>query len=99
MRGMLARVSTLFTTVGFPKRPTSTGNGGLLRGSPRFPSVRSTNRGSPPPAAPRRAPLPRDRLQARGLPAADVRPGAAPDLDVEGEAFVHDARAEESAGA
>ena len=29
------RVSTLLATVGCPKRPTSTGNGGLLRGSPR----------------------------------------------------------------
>src|SRR2546426_877554 len=33
------RVSTLFTTVGFPNRPTSTGKGGLLRGSPRNPSI------------------------------------------------------------
>ena len=31
----LTSVSTLFATVGWPKRPTSTGNGGLLRGSPR----------------------------------------------------------------
>ena len=37
----LTSVSTLFTTVGFPKRPTSTGNGGLLRGSPRLPSIDS----------------------------------------------------------
>ena len=31
----LIRLSTLLTTVGLPNRPTSTGNGGLLRGSPR----------------------------------------------------------------
>ncbi len=32
-------VSTLFTTVGRPNRPTSTGNGGFERGSPRKPSI------------------------------------------------------------
>ena len=31
----LKSVSTSFTTVGLPNSPTSTGNGGLLRGSPR----------------------------------------------------------------
>src|SRR5947209_5755908 len=35
----LKSVSTLFTAVGLPKSPTSTGNGGLLRGSPRKPSI------------------------------------------------------------
>ena len=64
---MLASVSTLLTTVGLPKSPALTGNGGLLRGSPR---------------------LPFDRLEQRGLFAADVRAGAAPDLDVEGRARV-----------
>ena len=34
----LTRVSTLLITVGWPKRPTWVGNGGLLRGSPRRPS-------------------------------------------------------------
>ena len=33
------RVSTLLTTVGKPKRPESVGYGGLLRGSPRRPSI------------------------------------------------------------
>ena len=37
--GMLTSVSTLLTVVGLPNRPTSTGNGGLLRGSPRLPSI------------------------------------------------------------
>ena len=37
----LTSVSTLLTTVGLPNRPTSTGNGGLFRGSPRFPSIDS----------------------------------------------------------
>ena len=37
----LTSVSTLLTRVGFPKSPTSTGNGGLLRGSPRLPSIDS----------------------------------------------------------
>ena len=35
MCGTLTSVSTLLTTVGLPNSPTSTGNGGLLRGSPR----------------------------------------------------------------
>ena len=39
--GTLASVSTLLTTVGLPNSPTSTGNGGLLRGSPRLPSIDS----------------------------------------------------------
>ena len=34
-------VSTLLTTVGLPNNPCVTGNGGLLRGSPRFPSIDS----------------------------------------------------------
>ena len=32
-------VSTLLIAVGFPKTPEVTGNGGLFRGSPRFPSI------------------------------------------------------------
>ena len=32
-------VSTLLIPVGLPKTPRSTGNGGLLRGSPRLPSI------------------------------------------------------------
>ena len=35
MRRTLTSVSTLLTTVGLPNSPRSTGNGGLLRGSPR----------------------------------------------------------------
>ena len=35
----LTSVSTLLTTVGLPNSPTSTGNGGLFRGSPRKPSM------------------------------------------------------------
>ncbi len=37
--GTFIKVSTLFTAVGFPNSPTSNGNGGLLRGSPRYPSM------------------------------------------------------------
>jgi hypothetical protein len=37
--GTLASVSTLLTVVGRPNSPTWTGNGGLLRGSPRLPSI------------------------------------------------------------
>ena len=48
IRGMLASVSTLLTTVGFPNNPTSTGNGGLLRGSPRLPSIDSKSAVSSP---------------------------------------------------
>ena len=32
-------VSTLLIPVGLPNTPRSTGNGGLLRGSPRLPSI------------------------------------------------------------
>ena len=39
MPGTLASVSTLLTAVGLPNKPTSNGNGGLLRGSPRWPSI------------------------------------------------------------
>src|ERR1035437_5623209 len=35
--GMFTSVSMLLTAVGRPNSPDSTGNGGLLRGSPRFP--------------------------------------------------------------
>ena len=41
MSSTLTSVSTLLTTVGLPKRPSTTGNGGLLRGSPRLPSIDS----------------------------------------------------------
>src|SRR5438093_10072432 len=44
----LKSVSTLFTTIGSPKSPTSTGNGGLLRGSPRYPSIDWNNAVSSP---------------------------------------------------
>ena len=37
--GTLTSVSMLLTAVGLPRRPASTGKGGLLRGSPRFPSI------------------------------------------------------------
>ena len=39
MPGTLISVSTLLITVGLSNRPSSTGNGGLLRGSPRYPSI------------------------------------------------------------
>ena len=39
MGSTFTSVSTLLTSVGFPNRPTSTGKGGLLRGSPRNPSM------------------------------------------------------------
>jgi hypothetical protein len=35
----LTSVSTLLMPVGFPKTPRCTGKGGLLRGSPRLPSI------------------------------------------------------------
>ncbi len=35
----LYSVSTLLITVGLPNRPLTDGNGGLLRGSPRKPSM------------------------------------------------------------
>ncbi len=39
MSSTFTRVSTLFTTVGFLKRPTWVGKGGFDRGSPRKPSM------------------------------------------------------------
>ena len=39
MCSTLTSVSTLLTTVGLPNRPTCDGNGGLVRGSPRKPSI------------------------------------------------------------
>jgi hypothetical protein len=39
MSSTFTSVSTLLMTVGLPNRPESTGNGGLLRGSPRRPSI------------------------------------------------------------
>ena len=45
---------------------------------------------------PRLAAMPFDRVEDRGLFAADVRAGAAADLDVEGEAAAEDVRAEEA---
>ena len=38
MCGTAASVSTLFTTVGWPKAPLIAGNGGLTLGQPFFPS-------------------------------------------------------------
>ena len=48
MCGTQASVSTLFTTVGLPKTPTTAGNGGLRRGKPRFPSIDSISAVSSP---------------------------------------------------
>ncbi len=48
MSGTLTSVSTLLTAVGLPNSPTSTGNGGLLRGSPRLPSIDSKSAVSSP---------------------------------------------------
>ncbi len=39
MGSTLTSVSTLLTSVGWPNSPTSTGKGGLFRGSPRKPSM------------------------------------------------------------
>ena len=73
MSGTLASVSTLLTAVGLPNRPTSTGNGGLLRGSPRLPSIDSNSAVSSPQMyapAPRRSSMSNDQP----LPASR-RPG------------------------
>jgi hypothetical protein len=39
MCGAAASVSTLLMVVGMPNRPDCAGNGGLIRGLPRFPSI------------------------------------------------------------
>ena len=46
--GILAKVSTLLTIVGFPNNPDSAGNGGLTTGSPRLPSIDEINAVSSP---------------------------------------------------
>jgi hypothetical protein len=48
MRGKDAMVSTLFTTVGAPNRPTTAGNGGFRRGQPFLPSSDSSSAVSSP---------------------------------------------------
>ena len=48
MIGTEANVSTLFISVGRPCRPYPPGNGGLLRGSPRWPSMHSSSAVSSP---------------------------------------------------
>ena len=37
--GTAARVSTLLIVVGIPNTPAAAGNGGLMRGLPRLPSI------------------------------------------------------------
>jgi hypothetical protein len=37
--GTAANVSTLLIVVGMPNRPAAAGNGGLMRGLPRLPSI------------------------------------------------------------
>ena len=41
--GTAASVSTLFTMVGRPNSPFTAGNGGLIRGQPRLPSIASSS--------------------------------------------------------
>src|SRR3990170_3061256 len=48
MGGTAASVSTLLIVVGMPKRPAAAGNGGLMRGLPRFPSREFINAVSSP---------------------------------------------------
>jgi hypothetical protein len=46
--GTWANVSTEFMSVGLPQSPATPGNGGLLRGSPRWPSMHSISADSSP---------------------------------------------------
>ena len=48
MIGTWANVSTEFMSVGLPHSPYTPGNGGLLRGSPRWPSMHSSSADSSP---------------------------------------------------
>ena len=77
MSGTLTSVSTLLTTVGLPNSPTSTGKGGLLRGSPRLPSIELKSAVSSPQMyapAPRRISMskakPEPRMSGPSRPAA-----------------------------
>src|SRR3954454_1467588 len=68
--GTFARVSTLLTVVGLPKSPFATGNGGLLRGSARSPSIDSKSAVSSPAMyapAPRRTSTSNDQPESRML--------------------------------
>ena len=59
---MLAKVSTLFTIVGFPNNPFTAGNGGRGRGSPRCPSILSSSAVSSPQT---NAPAPKRRSKSK----------------------------------
>ena len=48
MCGTATSVSTLLIVVGWPNAPETAGNGGLMRGFPRFPSSDSINAVSSP---------------------------------------------------
>jgi hypothetical protein len=61
----LTSVSTLLTAVGLPNSPTSTGNGGLFRGSPRLPSMDSNSAVSSPQMY---APAPRRTSMSKAKP-------------------------------
>ena len=82
MCGMLASVSTLLTTVGLPNSPISTGNGGLLRGSPRLPSIDSKRAVSSPQMyapAPRRSSMSKVNVGAQDR--STQQPGGAGGID------------------
>src|SRR5207248_3137721 len=63
--GIFTNVSTLLITVGFPNKPTFTGNGGLFRGSPRLPSIELNKAVSSPQMY---APAPRRNSTSKGKP-------------------------------
>ena len=65
MCGTQQSVSTLLTTVGLRKAPSIAGNGGLIRGQPRFPSRLSISPVSSPQMY---APAPRCNQTSRSNP-------------------------------
>src|SRR5205807_6433829 len=75
MCGTAASVSTLLIVVGRPNKPAAAGNGGLIRGFPRLPSIEFISAVSSPQMY---APAPRCRwiLMLPNTPAAFASPSA-----------------------
>ena len=68
---MLASVSTLLITVGFPNRPWVVGKGGFMRGNPRLPSINSNRAVSSPQIY---APAPRRSSTSKSKPVPKCSP-------------------------
>src|SRR5690606_2183971 len=75
IEGTAVRVSTLLIVVGIPNRPATAGNGGLMRGLPRLPSIAFINAVSSPQMY---APAPRCTMMSIRLPEPNTFSPSAP---------------------